>query len=141
MASRFLNQRSYFWIFVTADISGWTQMNADGILSVFICVHLPSSAVTKIPTLTQTQISHSTNTARRNQLSIFSQNALSIARFRRLPKSQSLLQFCIRNIELQQAIVSINRNRIALFYQSNCASYLRFGCNVTDHHAVSSARE
>src|SRR4028119_1846033 len=116
-------------------------MNADGILSAFISVYLPSSAVKKIPTLTQTQISHSTNTARRNQLSIFSQNTLSIPRFRRLPKSPPLFQFCIRNIDLQQPIVSINRNRIALFYQSNCASYLCFGCNVTDHHAVSSARE
>src|SRR4028118_1914846 len=116
-------------------------MNADRILSAFICVYLPSSAVTKFPTLTQTQISYSTNTARRNQLSVFSQNALSIPRFRRLPKSPPLLQFCIRNIELQQAIMSINRNRIALLYQSNCASYLRLGCNVTDNHAVSSARE
>src|SRR4028119_185707 len=116
MASRFLNQRSYFGIFVTADISGWTQMNADRILSAFICVYLPSSAVTKFPTLTQTHISYSTNTARRNQLSVFSQNALSIPRFRRLPKRPPLLQFCIRHIELQQAIVSINRNRIALFY-------------------------
>ena len=25
------------WDFVTADIGGWTQMNAEGILSAFIC--------------------------------------------------------------------------------------------------------
>src|SRR5438034_5126212 len=78
---------------------------------------------------------------RRYELHVFGQHATRIPRRRRFPARAAPRQFHFANVELDEQLVGIDRDRIAFFDQVDVSAGISLGRNVADHDAPRAAGE
>src|SRR5262249_27340741 len=75
----------------------------------------------------------------RYELDILAEHASSMARIGRLPSTLSSSKFFCWNVELNKALLSVDRDRITFPHQCNQSPLVSFRRDMTDNHSPGSA--
>src|SRR5689334_25124624 len=77
----------------------------------------------------------------RDQLHVLRQQALGVARLGRFPLLAARSELLRRHVELDQPLLGVDRDRVALLYERDGAADIGLWSYVADHHPPGAARE
>src|SRR6185312_13058561 len=72
---------------------------------------------------------------------VLAEHATRVARRRRLPRGAAARDLAVFDVELQETLVGVDRDRVAVVHQRDEAARLRFRRDVPDHHPPRAAGE